>query len=152
MKMTRSNLTYAGCFCFFAFLFLVAVKVLLLNPAKILERQTVDQTCLTRPVIDLEDLFKNWKSIWNNSRTECQRTVNQIETIFDLEIQSGSLKIPMKMESVVKDWLGHDEKLYRNFFNQTLLYVKNKIALTSTIRNPLRSSKPKQQRKGKIES
>jgi hypothetical protein len=53
------------------------------------------------------------------------------------------------MEPVVKGWLGLDEKLYKNFFNQTLLYVKNKFSLTSTIRNPLRSSKPKQQRKGK---
>ena len=149
--MTRTCLTYAGCSCFFALFFLVAVKVLLINPAKTSEMQTVDRTCLTRPVRDLEDLFKNWKSIWNNSRTECQRTGNQIEDIFELEIQSGSLKIPDKMESVVKDWLGQDEKLYRNFFNQTLLYVKNKFALTSTIRNPLRSSKPKQQRKGKKE-
>jgi hypothetical protein len=40
---------------------------------------------------------------------------------------------------------------YQKFLNQSLLYVKNKWMSTSTIRNPLRASKPKQRKGNNID-
>jgi len=49
-------------------------------------------------------------------------------------------------EKVLQHWWQ-----YQKFLNQSLLYVKNKWMSTSTIRNPLRASKPKQRKGNNID-
>lgn len=138
---------YSASIFLFVVLFLIAIHILQQRP-KTPGQQNVVQSCLTRTAKDLTDLFQNRKSIWNQSRPECRQVEANLERIFHLEIRTGSLKIPDAMDPVVRGWLGNEDDLLKKFFNQSLLFVKNKWSYTSTIRNPLRSSKPKQKRKG----
>ena len=145
----RPNWTYAGCSIFFLLLFFLSINILIKEPNIQMQIQ-VHKHCLTRKITDLTDLFSSWKMIWNNERSECVDAGASIDRIFGLETDSAVLKMPEKMKPVVKEWLGQDDVLFLQFFNQTLLHVKNKWSYTTTVRNPLRSLKPKPKTKGNL--
>ena len=104
--------------------------------------------CLTKTVGDLVDLISRWKRIWDQDRSECIDAGASIDRIFGLDVDSGGIKVPLKMEPIIKQWLGQNDVLFLQFFNQTLISVKNKWSYTTTVRNPLRSLKPKAKTKG----
>ena len=148
-KLSKNIQIYTASIFLFIVLFLIAINILQQKPKT--SEQRVEKSCLTRKAENLTDLFQNRKTIWDSSRPECRQAEANLNRIFHLEIQNGSLKIPNAMDPVVNGWLGNDSHLYQKFLNPSLLFVKNKWSFTSTIRNPLRSSKPKQKRKGLID-
>jgi frataxin-like iron-binding protein CyaY len=60
-------------------------------------------------------------------RPECEETLQILESIFHLEIQTGALVVPEAMAPKVSLWLGSDQKLIKQFSNQTLLLAQNRL-------------------------
>ena len=148
MKLNKNVLFNVCAAIFVIAFFFVSVRVVLRSgPGR--SHRMIEGHCFDRRVEDLTDVFKNWRRTWDESRPECLRAAELLQELFHLEVRTGSLTVPDDMEPVVRGWLGNDPNLYENFFNQSLLFVNNRWLSTTTVRNPLRASKPRQKKGNK---
>ena len=53
------------------------------------------------------------------------------------------MNLPLDIRPKVRRWMGNNDKLYQNLFNQSVFQVMNMYTRETTIFNPLREKRPK---------
>ena len=62
--------------------------------------------------------------------------------MFSLDIRFATVKIPEPFKVKVRRWLGNNEKLFKEVYNQSVINIINHITHEHTVFNPIRDKRP----------
>lgn len=87
----------------------------------------------------LGSILTKWQA---SSDPECRSLLKRFETMYSFDTRHASLILPTPFQGKVKKWLGNNEDLYQELFDQEVIHVVNKFTREHTIFNPLRDKRP----------
>jgi hypothetical protein len=72
----------------------------------------------------------------------CQILWGKFQNMYSVSVRRGLLHFPSKFKHKVLGWLGNNNELMKQMYNQTVYHVRNVYTLEHTVYNPLRSLRP----------
>ncbi|KAK7493953.1 hypothetical protein BaRGS_00014835 [Batillaria attramentaria] len=90
-------------------------------------------------IANLGAVLAQWK---HSSNPECRLLLKKFNNIYSVSTRHASLILPTPLQNKVKKWLGNDEKLFQEIYNQEVIHIVNKFTREHTIFNPLRDKRP----------
>ncbi|KAK3704247.1 hypothetical protein RRG08_062394 [Elysia crispata] len=83
------------------------------------------------------------KKQWSTAEDfRCRRLLEKFLSIFTFEARDAPLKLPTKFKDKVKHWLGDNDELLQQVYNQEVIHVVSEYTREHTIFNSLRDKRP----------
>lgn len=119
--------------------FLSSVQIESLNDQA---REFKDKCIKNSQTLSIENL-DSIVNEWSKSNDEfCATNYNLFQTIYEVRAKQNRLSMEEEFAVKVKQWLGNNEELMKNVYNQKLLSVYNKFTFEENIFNTLRPKRP----------
>ncbi|XP_005095740.1 uncharacterized protein LOC101853305 [Aplysia californica] len=112
------------------------------DPKPGMDREYFSKRCVKQTDFSITGLVTLRKE-WADTRDLlCRELFQKFSAVFALEGEHASLKIPKPFQRKVRKWLGNDEALFQQVYNQDVIHVVNHYTHEHTIFNPIRDKRP----------
>lgn len=93
----------------------------------------------TFSIENLGEILSSWR---RSTDSKCMSLLKKFEAIYSVSTRHASLLLPGPFQGKVKKWLGNNEVLYKEVYDQKVIHVVNTYTREHTVFSPLRDKRP----------